>query len=173
MLVVTLSINGNNIPFATNYAIGIFILAIPQTEFTDILNRSQKSVYTDWMLNVSNVPNVTSDLYCGISYDDCRCLLVSTNDCLSNQQVKLVRILPLFLFVLQILLIAELFSSSGTYKYFFVYLLWIFAMFGFISILIIVYRKPCYYTGMILVLFCTGCLLFLMVCSALRRPYRR
>jgi len=110
------------------------------------------------------VSNVTSDLYCGIPYDDCRCVLVSTKDCLSNTHVKIARLLPLILFGIQVFLIREIFSLNGSGKSFFVYFLWIISMLIFISILVIVYRKYCYYDDMASILCCTGSQLFLVVC---------
>jgi hypothetical protein len=167
MLGITFSINGNNVLLATYYVTAIFPLVLMQAELPHVLNRSQKSVYLSWM------SNVTSDLYCGIPYDDCRCFLVSTEDCLSNRQVKTARILPLVLFVLEILLIGELFSLNGSYKYFFVYLLWITSMFVFISVVVIVHRKFCYYSNMALILCCTGCSLFSVVCFTVTNHRRR
>jgi hypothetical protein len=161
MIRISFNLNGNNIDRASYYVFAIFTLVLMHAQFMFILGSSQKSVY---LFRMSNESNVRSNLYCGIPYDDCRCFLVSTEDCLSNKHVKTARILPLASFVLQIFFIREFFSLSGCLKSFFVYLLWITCMFAFISILVIVYRKPCYYDDIASVLCCTGSQLFFVVC---------
>jgi len=65
------------------------------------------------MLRMSNVTLVKANLYCDIPYDNCRCSVISTKYCLTNKHLKIGRILPLVLIVLEVYLIRELVSLSG------------------------------------------------------------
>lgn len=157
MLRITFSINSNNELCIIYYLMAIGILVMMQLKSISLIDKSQKSVY---LLGMSNVSDVESNVYCGILYDDCRCFSVLTENCLSNARLRIARISPLACFVLYIFFIRELFSLHGAYKCLFVCLLWIISMFIFIGILLIVYWHPCYYGVIALFLCCTGFQIF-------------
>ena len=159
MIRITFSINGLNAHLALYYAIGTIGLVLIQIDFKTMLNNSQASVYRFQMPNVSDVRFNT---YCDTSYNDCRCTVALTKHCLSNTQIKVTRILPLVSFLLQLCLVRELFSLDGNYKDFFIFLLRITCVFTFITILVIVYQKPCYYNLLSTILRCSGLQLFLI-----------
>lgn len=155
MLRITFSINSFNAHLALYYAVGTVGLLWIQIDFQTIVDKSQTSVYQLQMPNMS-------DMYCDISYDDCCCAIISTENCLSSTQIKITRILPLALFVFQLCLLRELFSLDGSYKRVFIGLLWIASMITFSMILVIVYQKPCYYYILTTILCVTGLQLFLV-----------
>ncbi|CAF3731611.1 unnamed protein product [Rotaria socialis] len=123
-------INANNVLRATFYACAIFVLVLSQLEYTYILDRSQESVF---LLMMPNVTSVETNLYYGIPYEDCRCSIVATQYCLTYTQLKISRILPLVLFVLQLYLIRELILLSGDHVYFLVNMSWIVTFCVFIA----------------------------------------
>jgi hypothetical protein len=146
-----------------------------QCEHISILEESQKSVV---MLQMPNVTSVESHLYCGISYDHCHCSIVSVKHCLTGEQLKIGRILPLALFVLEFCLIRELLSLSRDYTFFLVYSTWITCLLIFIGILAVVYRYTCLYSYTATILCITGYFLFAFVLLAFvydnhRRDLRR
>jgi hypothetical protein len=157
---IRFGIDDNNELLSTYYAGAIIFLVLFQIKSLDILHRSQESVF---MLRMPNVTSVEPHLYYGIPYNDCHCSIVSTKYCITDTELKISRILPLILFVLQIYLIREALSLSGDHIYFFVYVLWIVSTFIFIGILVIIYRYNSYYEYTVSILCVTGCLLFSFV----------
>jgi hypothetical protein len=149
---------------AVFYACLIAILSFIQATHISILEKSQKSVF---MLQMPNVTSVQPHLYCGISYDHCHCSIVSVKHCLTDEQLKIGRILPLTLFVLEVYLIRELVSLSRDYTFSLVYGTWITCLLIFISILVIIYQYPCFYEHIAMLLNIMGCLLFNFVIFAL------
>ena len=158
MIKINLTINSSNVQRASYYIYVIIPLVFIQLlHYLFIIRDSHESVY---LIRTTNVSDVTPNLYCDISYDDFRCASVPTKDCLSNIQLKSARILPLVIFVLEICFIREFFSLNGScYKSYFVYFLWFFTAFGFVSILFIVFEKSCYYDDMAVVLWPVGTVL--------------
>jgi hypothetical protein len=148
---------------AVAYGIFIVIFIYIQYQNISILEKSQKSVF---MLQMPNVTLVQPHLYCGISYDHCQCSIVSVKHCLTDVQIKIGRISPLVLFVLQVYLIRELLSLSRDYTFSLVYSTWITCLLIFIGILVIVYRYPCFYEHTVKILCTTGCLLFFSILFA-------
>lgn len=135
----------------------IVILLYMHSENISILEKSQKSIF---MLKMPNVTSVQFHLYCGIPYDHCHCSIVSVKHCLTDEQLKWGRILPLILFVLQVCLIRELLSLSRDYTLSLVYGTWFTCLLIFIAILVVVYRYTCFYLLTYVILYITGLLLF-------------
>ncbi|CAF4926230.1 unnamed protein product [Rotaria sp. Silwood1] len=98
---------------AACYAGLTVLLVYMQYEHISILEKSQKSVF---MLQMPNVTSVQSHLYCGISYVHCHCSIVSVEHCLTDEQLKIGRILPLALFVLQVVQIIKYKIYSNNIK---------------------------------------------------------
>jgi hypothetical protein len=119
------------------------------------------------------VTSIDTNLYCDISYHNCLCSVVSTKYCLTDKQLKISRILPLVLFVLQVYLIRELLSLSGNHVSFLVHVLWVTSVLAFIGILVIVYRSSCYFDFVARSLCCTGYTLFFMISYAVDLYCRR
>ena len=154
---ITFNFNSYNERTVCFHALGVVLVTLLQIQLMFDIDNSQESVYR---LRMPNVSLVTRGMSCNISYNDCRCALISTEHCLSHRQFKAARILPLALFVLQIFLVRELFSLDGSYASVLIYFLWIASMFIFISIFVIFYRNSCYYNYIIAGLSCTGLQLF-------------
>ena len=143
---------------------GLIVLFIyMQSEHILILEKTQESVS---ILQMPNVTSVQPHLYCRISYDHYRCSIVSVKHCLTDEQFKIGRILPLVLFVLQVYLIRELLSLSRDYTFSLIYSTWITCLLIFIGILVIIYRYPCFYEHIARILCVSGCFLFGFVFSA-------
>ncbi len=139
---------------AMPYACLIVLLIYMQCKHISILEKAQKSVF---MFQMSNVTSVQSRLYRGISYDHCHCSIVSMKHCLTDEQFKIGRILPLVLFVLQVYLIRELLSLSRDYTFSLVYSTWMICLLIYIGVLVIIYRYPCFYEHTAKILCITGC----------------
>ena len=129
-------------------------------EYISILDASQRSVF---MVRMSNVTPVEIDLYSNISYDDCRCSVTPTANCLTNRQFRIAHVLPLLLFVLQVRLVREILSFSGNDKYFLLNAYWTVSLLMFFAILTLIYRSSYYYELTAKILLCTGILLFSIV----------
>jgi integral membrane sensor domain MASE1 len=142
------------------YVVLIVIFIYMQGEHMSILEKCQKSVF---MLQMPNVTSVQPHLYCDISHYQCHCSIVSVKHCLTDKQLKISRILPLVLFVVQVYLIRELLSLSRDYTFSLVYSTWITCLLIFIGILVIIYRYPCFYECTARILCITGCLLYCLV----------
>ena len=154
-------INDDNALRSVYHAVAVFILVLHQTEYHILLNNSQESVF------LLRMPNVTSNdprLYYGIPYKDCRCSVVSTENCLTDKQFRVSRVLPLIFFVLQIYLAREVFSLSGDCVKIFINVLWIVSIFVFIGMVVIIYQYNYYYGYAVSMLCGNGYLLFGFVC---------
>jgi hypothetical protein len=135
-------INGNN-ELRSVFHVGIILLlTLKQHTFLDTLDMAQKSVL---ILRMPNVTSFEPDLHFGIPYNDCHCSVVLTKYCLTDKQLKISRVLPLVLYVLQIYFTRDFLSISGNHTCFFVSVLWIVAMFGFIGFLVAIYVYNYYY----------------------------
>jgi len=145
---------------AMSYACLIVLLINMQCRRISIPEKSRKSVF---MLQMSNVRSVQSHLYRSLSYDHIHCSIISMKHCLTHEQFKIGRILPLVLFVLQVYVIRELLSLSRDYTFSLVYSTWMICLLIFIGILVIIYRYPCFYEHTDKILCITGCLLFSFV----------
>jgi hypothetical protein len=161
LIIIHLDIYDNSPALA--YAGLIVLFMFIQAYHTTILEKSQKSIF---MLQMPNVTSAQSHLYCGISYDHCHCSIVSVKHCLTNEQLKFGRVLPLVLFVLQVYLIRELLSLSRDYTFSLVYSTWITCLLIFIGILAVVYRYTCFYWHIATILCFTGYFLFSFVVFA-------
>jgi hypothetical protein len=135
-------INENNELRSVVHAGIILLLALKQHTFLDTLDIAQKSIL---LLRMPNVTSFEPDLYFGIPYNDCHCSVVLTEYCLTDKQLKISRVLPLVLYVLEIYFTQDFLSISGNHAYFFVSVLWIVAMFGFIGFLVAIYIYNYYY----------------------------
>jgi hypothetical protein len=144
-------INGNNELNSVFHAGIILLLSLKQHTFLDTLDIAQKSVVA---LRMPNVTLFEPDLYFGIPYNDCHCSVALTEYCLTDKQLKTSRVLPLVLYVLQIYFTRDFLSISGNHTYFFVSVLWIVAMFGFIGFLVAIYIYN-YYYGFVISYLCT------------------
>lgn len=145
------------------YGVLIALIICMQSSYIDILEESQKSVF---MLQMPNVTSAQSHLYCGISYDLCRCSVILVSHCLTDEQVKIGRILPLASFVLQVYLIREILSLNRGYTLPLIFSTWITSLLIFIGILAVVYRYTCFYSKMVTIIGFTGCYLFTIVLFA-------
>lgn len=140
---IIFTINRSNEVRVTFYACIMIALTLPQTTFMNFFSRFHEPVL---LTSISNVSNVGSNLYQEKPYDHYRCLPTSTKHCLGRISLKIARILPLILFVVQIHFVRELFSVNGGLKSVFVSVLWIISLISFCHISIIAYRKPEHYT---------------------------
>ncbi|CAF0891349.1 unnamed protein product [Adineta steineri] len=142
---------------AAGYAMALVMYIISHYDTLYNLKTSHESVLK---LRMPNVTSNGTDLYCGIPYDDCRCSVVSVKYCLTDTQLKLSRIVPIVLFVVQIYLAHELFTLSGDHKHLLICALWITSMFVLIGIIALIYRSSCYHGHTLSILAGTGYLLF-------------
>ena len=99
-------------------------------------------------LSSSNVTTSWCGLCCGLPYEECLCSVQSTKnisleDCVDDRLLLGSRICPLLSFILQILIIREVFTITGKYSRFLVKSLWISAVFIFIFIANGIYRSSC------------------------------
>ena len=154
---IAFGMNADNAMHAVFYVWSIFICILFQIESVDKLDRAQESVY---MIQMPNATSVRPYLFCHISYNDCQCSTISTKDCLSDKDLKGIRVVPLILFVLEIYLIRALLSLSGNYINIVAYIGWFVCVFTFISILIVIYCKSSYYGYMITMLIGAGMFLY-------------
>jgi len=117
---------------AVFYACLIAILSFIQATHISILEKAQKSVF---MFQMPNITSIQPHLYCGISYGHCHCSIVSVKHCLTDEQLKIGRILPLASFVLQVYLIREILSLTRGYTLALIFSTWITILLIFIGIL--------------------------------------
>jgi hypothetical protein len=117
--------------------------------------------------SMSNVTAIQMGLFCGISYDDCRCSVQSTKDehlknCLTDSFLLGARIFPLVSFILQICLIRDLFTFIGSHTRFVINSLGIIAVFIFVIIADGIYRSSCFHRYINGLLCATGGVLFIL-----------
>ncbi len=125
---------------------------------------SEKAILHSRRLNVTHTPAL---FCCDLRYNDCLCPVLSnkthtSEECIINDDLALTRIYSLISFLLQIFLVWEFFSLSGNHRCVIIYTLWIVAIFTFIGMTITIYWSSCYHAYIILTLFGTGELLFLL-----------
>lgn len=155
---INFAINLNNKSRTFSYAIIIMVLAVSQFLCIFILDASQIAVVR---FRMPNITAVHVDLYSDIPHEDCRCSVIPTKGCINNIQLKIFRVLPLILFVLEVCFIREHFILSGDYTYFLVNIYWIVSIFVFFGIFIIIHRSSYYYDWIGLILYGISLLLFL------------
>ncbi|CAF3337584.1 unnamed protein product [Rotaria sp. Silwood2] len=135
----------------------LFFICV-QYRYTFTLGEIQKSVF---MFREPNVTNVKLNMYNKIPYEDCRCNVVPVESCLTDEELKYSRIIPLILFLLQIYLLKDILSLHQDRRYSLLNLYWIVSMFVFFCFLIIIYRSSYYYSTITRMLVCTGQFSFL------------
>jgi hypothetical protein len=116
-----------------------------QSDLQNLLGGCQKSIAHSRGLNVTRLPPL---LTCGFSNEYCLCpVLLNTSNssekCITNVQLVASRILPLITYVLNILIVQELFSVSGDYRHVIIYTLWGTSIFIFTGITISIYWSSC------------------------------
>lgn len=157
---INFDINDNNESCARFYACAIFLFGFVQFEYMSVLDTSQIWVFRFWMPNATLVE---AKLYYDIPYEDCHCSVAPTKNCLTNRQLRITRVLPLILFVLQVQLIRKSLSFSVTHTHFLVNAYWIISIFIFFGILVIIYRSSYYYELTAKILLCASSSLFSIV----------
>lgn len=135
----------------------LFVAAI-QLYHVFVLQKIQQSVF---MFRQPNVTDVGFNMHKDISYEDCRCNVISIESCLTNLQFKYTRILPLILFVLDIYILKDLLSLNRYRRHFIVNFYWIASIFLFFCLVMIIYRSSHYYLVVNSVLSEVGILLYL------------
>ncbi len=166
---ICFGINANNELRAVYYLCFIIALILPQLDYTYVLDKSQKSVF---MFRMPNVTLVTMDLYDDIPYGDCRCSIVSTKDCLTDKQLRSIRIGPLILLIVQIYLIREHLSFTGDHRYIFANVYWIVSILIFLGLSITIYRSSRHYQFILMFLFFVSLVLFGLVGIQIMPEYR-
>lgn len=163
---IRLDLNDDNEWHVIFYAIVILGSGLVLFECMLILDESQRSVI---MVRMPNVTRIEIDAYYNISYDDCRCSVTPTANCLSNRQFRLIHVLPLLLFVLQVRLVREILPINGNHKYLLRNAYWTVSLLMFFAILTLIYHSTYYYEFTAKVLLCTGAALFsLVACYGMR-----
>ncbi|CAF2213914.1 unnamed protein product [Rotaria magnacalcarata] len=135
----------------------LFFICV-QYRYIFTLGEIQKSVF---MFRESNVTNVKLNMYNNIPYEDCRCKVVPVESCLTDEELKYTRIIPLVLFLLQIYLLKDILSLHQDRRYSLLNLYWIVSIFVFFCFLIIIYLSSYDYSTITRMLICTGQFLFL------------
>jgi hypothetical protein len=147
--------------------VGLTLLIICHVCFTriyDILDNAHEALLQSSM---SNLTSIKIRLPCDIPYDNCRCSVqlaknVFLKDCLTDDFLLRSRIFPLVSFILQVCLIRDLFTFSGKYTHFVIYILWTTAVFIFVIISNGIYGSSCFHRRAMLLLQCTGGILFIL-----------
>jgi hypothetical protein len=132
--------------------------------FQLLLSWSHRSILSS---RLSNETSAKVKDYCGLSYDDYRCSVLSRTPniseyCLNDAQITGVRLLPFLLFVLELCLIHDLFSVSEVFIRFFLYALGVTSIFIFAVITILIYHDTCANLHVIMFLFLMSGILFLL-----------
>ncbi|CAF2160747.1 unnamed protein product, partial [Rotaria magnacalcarata] len=125
-----------------NQTVVSLFVAVIQFYHVFVVKRIQQSVF---MFRQPNATNVGFNMYKDISFEDCRCHVISIESCLTNLQFKYTRILPLILFLLEIYIFKDLLSLYRYRRYFIVNFYWIVSIFLFFCLVIIIYRSSHYY----------------------------
>jgi hypothetical protein len=166
---INLTIKLNNKPRTFNYISILMIFGVAQYVCMLILDASQIGVV---MFRMPNITSVTLDLYDNIPHEDCRCAAMPTEHCLFNIQLKIIRILPIILFVSEVCFIREHFILTGDWRYLILNIYWIVCIFVLLSILIIIYRNQYYYDWVGIVLYGINLLLMLYFFPRVRPRHR-
>jgi hypothetical protein len=153
-------INRNNESHSVVHVGIILFLAVQQHILLETFEMVQKSVL---LLRMPNIISFKPEVYFSLPYNDCHCSVVLTKYCLTDKHLKVSRVLPIVLYVWEIYFIRDFLSISGNYKYFFVSVLWIIAMFGFIGFLVAIYIYNYYYGFAISFLCVTGYSQFMFI----------
>jgi hypothetical protein len=154
---INLTVNLNNKSRTFTYGLIMMVLCISQMLYIIRIDICQIAVVK------FHTPDITAaalELYHDIPHEDCRCSAIPTKDCLSTVHFKIIRILPLILFIVEISFIREHFILSGDRSYFIINVYWIASIFVFFGIVIIIYRSSFYYGLSSLFLCIIGSLLF-------------
>ncbi|CAF2079882.1 unnamed protein product [Rotaria magnacalcarata] len=143
----------------------LFGFAYFTLEFQNLLDNSHGSILRSPMFNATSFK---IGFFCGIPYDDCRCSVQSERNehfeyCLTDNFLLGSRILPLVSFVIQIWVIRDLFSFSGQYVSFLVYVLWITSVFLFGIIANGIYQNSCFHRYINGFFCCTDIIMFSLV----------
>jgi len=136
----------------------LLFVAVIQLYHVFVLENIQQSVF---MFREPNVTDVDFNMYKDISYEDCRCNVISIELCLTNLQFKYTRILPLILFLLEVYTFKVLLSLNRYRRYFIVNFYWIVSIFLFFCLVMIIYRSSYYYLLINSLLSVLGILLYL------------
>jgi hypothetical protein len=132
----------------------------------NLVGESQESIVHSRKLNVTHI---TPFFYCDLPSDDCLCSVLSnisdtSEKCVTNVQIVTNRIIPLISFVLQILLVRELFSLNTDHRRVIIHTLWIASIIIFIVMTITIYLSSCYHVYTIITLYFTGGSLCILSC---------
>lgn len=144
----------------------LFLFAYLTFESQNRLDNSHESIFHSPMFNATSFK---IGFFCGIPYDDCRCSVQSKKNehfeyCLTDNFLMGSRILPLLSFAVQVWVIRDLFSFSGKYVHFLVYILWITSAFFFVIIANGIYSNGCFHRYINAFLCCTDILVFSLMC---------
>ena len=108
-----------------------------------------------------NMTSFTKEIFRNILYDDCRCSVLQTETCVTDIQLKAVRIMILTIFVSQVYLVWEYLWLSGNRIYIFAYAYWITSILSFLAISVVIHRSSLYHDMISCVLLFTGMSLLL------------
>jgi hypothetical protein len=107
---------------------------------------------------------------CNISYEECRCSVISNKsnnpiECITDLQATIAHISPLVSYMLHLYVIYELFSFTGKYSHILKDIFWVIALFVFIIIAIVARGSTCLYYNTSEFLFKSSLFLFtIFVC---------
>ena len=146
----------NKIHFMINVCILTFVVTM-QFRQLFILDDIQKSVFN---FRERNFLNVDSDIYVDISYEDCRCNIVSIESCLTHLQYKYTYILPIILFLLEVYIIKDILSLDYYQIYTIMNIYWICSIFILFYLFRIVYLSSYHYILTAIILSSLGVILF-------------
>jgi len=136
----------------------LIFVACLQGRHLFILGDIQKSVF---MYREPNITNINYLMYINISYEDCRCNVISSELCLSNLKLKYTYILPLIVFVLDVYILKDLFSLHR-YRRYFQNLYWILSIVLFFRVLRLIYQSSRYYFATACLVSYLGMILFIL-----------
>lgn len=123
-----------------------------------VLKGIQRSVFR---LRQPNITNIDFGMHEYISYEDCRCNIISIESCLDDLHFKYTRTLPLILFVLEVHILKDLLSLSRYRRYFIINFYWIISTFLFFCLVMIIYQSSYYYITINILLSELGIVIYL------------
>ena len=136
----------------------VMYLASSQFYHLLVLYKCQESVLMGRLTNVTTIEMTSSSL---IPYEDCRCSIRSTKECLTDHQLKYTRLILVVLFFCEVYLIREVIRTHRNHVSFFINAYWIVSMLIFVWIVFIIYRSSYYYSCTAGILSWVGLSLFL------------
>jgi len=152
----------------TAFSLGwlLFFIICFNAHLQYLLGESEKSILQSRNITITQRPTI---FYCELPYDDCLCSVISNQTNTSDKCVSFAvlvgsRVLSLISFLFQIALVREILSISTDRPSAVIYTLWIICLFAFIGMIISIHWNSCYHAYIILTLFGTGELLFLLSC---------